>query len=151
MGASSIEDDLSTFLLERFAAAPAPSRRPMFKHTPAFSGFAVNDIAAARVFYADVLGLQVSEQHGMLRLHITGSRPTLVYPKPDHVPAAYTILNFPVDDVDAAVDALAARGVNLLHYEGMNLDARGIMRGQGPTIAWFADPAGNILSVLQDT
>ncbi|THF69849.1 VOC family protein [Deinococcus sp. Arct2-2] len=123
----------------------------MFKHSPAFSGFAVNDLTAARAFYADVLGLQVSEQHGMLRLHITGSRPVLVYPKPDHVPAAYTILNFPVDDVDAAVDALAASGVNLLRYAGMNLDERGVMRGQGPTIAWFADPAGNILSVLENT
>jgi len=122
----------------------------MFEHTPAFSGFAVNDIAAARAFYEGVLGLQVSEEHGMLRLHIAGGRPVLVYPKPDHVPAAYTILNFPVGNVDAAVDTLASSGVDTLHYDGMNLDAKGIMRGQGPTIAWFADPAGNVLSVIQD-
>lgn len=123
----------------------------MFENTHAFSGFAVNDIAAARAFYGDLLGLRVSEEHGMLRLHIAGSRTILVYPKSDHVPATYTVLNFPVEDVDAAVDALAAKGVDTLHYSGMNLDEKGVMRGQGPTIAWFADPAGNILSVLQDT
>ena len=122
----------------------------MLEHAPAFSGFSVNDIAIARSFYADVLGIEVSEANGMLHLHITGGRPVLVYPKADHQPATYTVLNFPVPDVDAAVEALAARGVQTIQYEGMNLDARGIMRGQGPTIAWFADPAGNVLSVLQD-
>ncbi|GGO41609.1 VOC family protein [Deinococcus humi] len=118
----------------------------MFEYTHAFSGFAVKDSAAARAFYGDVLGLQVSEAHGMLRLHITGSQAGLGYRRPDHVPAAYTVLNFPVDDVSA----LAASGVGRLHYSGMNLDEKGIMRGQKPNIAWFADPAGNILSVLQD-
>lgn len=122
----------------------------MFEHAPAFSGFSVPDTAIAKAFYADVLGLHVTEEHGMLHLHVTGGRPVLVYPKPDHTPAAYTVLNFPVDDVDAAVDALAAAGVQTLKYDGMNLDAKGIMRGQGPTIAWFADPAGNVLSVIQN-
>lgn len=121
----------------------------MFRHTPAFSGFSVDDIPAARTFYGDVLGLQVSEENGMLRLHIADARPILVYPKANHIPATYTILNFPVDDVDGAVDALTASGVAFEHYGGMNLDDRGIMRGQGPTVAWFRDPAGNILSVIQ--
>lgn len=107
----------------------------MLEHAPAFSGFSVNDIAIARSFYADVLGIGVSEANGMLHLHVTGGRPVLVYPKADHQPATYTVLNFPVPDVDAAVEALAARGVQTIQYEGMNLDARGIMRGQGPTIA----------------
>lgn len=122
----------------------------MFENAPAFSGFSVQDIAVARSFYEGVLGLTVTEEHGVLHLHVTGGRPILVYPKPNHQPATYTVLNFPVDDVDAAVDALAAAGVDTLKYDGMNLDARGIMRGQGPTIAWFADPAGNVLSVIQN-
>ncbi|THF85014.1 VOC family protein [Deinococcus sp. KSM4-11] len=122
----------------------------MFENAPAFSGFSVQDIAVARSFYENTLGLQVSEEHGMLHLHVTGGRPVLVYPKPNHQPATYTVMNFPVDDVDAAVDALAAAGVDTLKYDGMNLDAKGIMRGQGPTIAWFADPAGNVLSVIQN-
>ena len=120
----------------------------MFEHTKAFSGFAVPDIAAARRFYADVLGLRVSEEHGMLTLHLEGGRDTLVYPKPDHLPATYTILNFPVPDVEAAVDALVGRGVRFKRYDGV--DDRGISRGQGPDIAWFTDPAGNILSVLDE-
>ena len=122
----------------------------MLEQAPAFSGFSVHDISVARAFYEGVLGLQVSEEHGMLHLHVTGGRPVLVYPKPNHGPATYTILNFPVADVDAAVDALAASGVDMLHYEGMNLDDKGVMRGQGPTIAWFTDPSGNILSVIED-
>lgn len=122
----------------------------MLEHAPTFSGFSVHDISAARAFYAGVLGLKVSEEHGMLHLHVTGGRPVLVYPKPNHVPATYTVLNFPVKDVDAAVDALTAHSVDMLHYEDMNLDAKGIMRGQGPTIAWFTDPSGNILSVIED-
>jgi catechol 2,3-dioxygenase-like lactoylglutathione lyase family enzyme len=121
----------------------------MFTNTEAFSGFAVPDIEAARAFYGDVLGLHVTEEHGMLTLHIEGDRGTLVYPKPDHEPATYTILNFPVDDIDAAVDALAAKGVEFERYEGSGQDEKGIMRDQGPPIAWFRDPAGNILSVLQ--
>jgi catechol 2,3-dioxygenase-like lactoylglutathione lyase family enzyme len=121
----------------------------MLKDSKAFSGFAVDDIETARAFYADTLGIETSEENGMLTLHLAGDRPTLVYPKPGHEPAGYTILNFPVDDIDGAVDALAARGVEFLRYEGFGQDDRGIMREQGPPIAWFTDPAGNILSVIE--
>jgi catechol 2,3-dioxygenase-like lactoylglutathione lyase family enzyme len=123
----------------------------MFENTKAFSGFAVPDVEAARAFYGDTLGIRTSVDHGLLTLHLDGGdRPTIVYPKPDHVPATYTILNFPVDDIDAAVAALAERGVATLRYDGMPQDERGIMREGGPYIAWFADPAGNVLSVLQE-
>jgi catechol 2,3-dioxygenase-like lactoylglutathione lyase family enzyme len=123
----------------------------MFRGTKAFSGFAVDDIPRAKQFYGETLGIEVSEEHGMLTLHLAGDRPTLVYPKDDHVPATFTILNFPVDDVEAAVDELASRGVELerLDDEEMPQDEKGIMRGQGPDIAWFRDPAGNVLSVLK--
>jgi catechol 2,3-dioxygenase-like lactoylglutathione lyase family enzyme len=121
----------------------------MFTDTKAFSGFAVDDINAAREFYAQTLGIRTSEEHGLMTLHLGGDRPTLVYPKPGHTPADYTILNFPVDDIDAAVDELAERGVRFERYKGMGQDERGIMRDQGPPIAWFRDPAGNVLSVLQ--
>ena len=121
----------------------------MFKDTKAFSGFSVDDIEAARHFYQDTLGLEVSEANGMLTLHLAGDRPTLVYPKPDHVPASYTILNFPVADVEASVDELAGRGVSFERYEGAEQDDKGIHRGGGPLIAWFKDPAGNVLSVLE--
>jgi catechol 2,3-dioxygenase-like lactoylglutathione lyase family enzyme len=121
----------------------------MFENSRAFSGFAVDDIAKARQFYGETLGLRVSEEFGMLTLHIAGDRDTLIYPKPDHTPATYTILNFPVDDIDQAVDALAARGVHFERYDGFEQDAKGIARVEGPPIAWFKDPAGNILSVLQ--
>jgi len=98
-----------------------------------------------------VLGIETSVEHGILTLHLDGGvRPTLAYPKPDHVPAGYTILNFPVDDIDAAVDALTERGIEILRYDGMPQDERGVMREGGPYIAWFADPAGNVLSVLQE-
>lgn len=122
----------------------------MFESTKAFSGFAVDDIPKAREFYGETLGLKVSEEHGMLTLHIAGDRATLVYPKPDHTPATFTILNFPVDDIDAAVDGLAAKGVEFLRYDGFGQDEKGIARaaGGGPDIAWFTDPAGNVLSVL---
>ena len=122
----------------------------MFESTKAFSGFAVDDVEAAKRFYGETLGLKVTEEHGLLTLHIAGDRPTLIYPRPGHEPAEYTILNFPVDDIDAAVDALVERGVEILRYEGMDQDERGVMRGGGPYIAWFTDPAGNILSVLQE-
>ena len=122
----------------------------MFADTQAFSGFAVDDIERARQFYGEVLGLKVSEDNGLLTLHIAGGRDILAYPKPDHVPATFTILNFPVDDIDRTVDDLAARGVTFLRYEGFPQDDKGIDRsGEGPLIAWFTDPAGNILSVLQ--
>ncbi len=122
----------------------------MFQNTKAFSGFAVDDIPAAKKFYGETLGLNVSEQNGMLTLHIAGGTDILVYPKPGHTPATYTILNFQVDDIDKAVDGLTARGVRFQRYEGIEADEKGIARGGGPPIAWFTDPAGNILSVLQE-
>lgn len=121
----------------------------MFEHTKAFSGFSVDDIPKARAFYADTLGVRVTEEHGMLTLHLAGGdRPTLVYPKKGHTPATFTILNFPVADIESAVDELTAKGVVFEKYP--NVDAKGIMREVGPPIAWFKDPAGNILSVLED-
>ena len=122
----------------------------MFANTPAYSGFAVDDVDAARAFYGETLGLRTSEAYGLMWLHLAGERDTLVYPKPDHTPAAYTILNFAVDDIEAAVDALAERGVQMLRYDDAGQDERGIMREIGPYIAWFTDPAGNVLSVLQE-
>jgi catechol 2,3-dioxygenase-like lactoylglutathione lyase family enzyme len=122
----------------------------MFANTKAFSGFAVDDVDEARRFYGETLGMETSEQYGLMTLHIAGDRDIIVYPKPGHTPASYTILNFPVDDIDSAVDELAARGVRFERYDGIEQDERGIMRDQGPFIAWFTDPAGNILSVLQE-
>ena len=122
----------------------------MLADSKAFSGFAVPDIEEARTFYGDTLGLEVEfiEGPGLLSLHLAGDRPTLIYPKPDFTPATYTILNFPVEDVEAAVDELTARGVEFEQYDGFDQDEKGIARGQGPDIAWFKDPAGNVLSVL---
>ena len=122
----------------------------MFENTRAFSGFAVDDLEAAKKFYGEVLGLKTSEQYGLLTLHLAGGRDTLVYPKPDHAPATYTILNFAVDDIDAAVDELVSRGVELEKYDGLGQDDKGINRAGGPYIAWFKDPAGNVLAVLQE-
>jgi catechol 2,3-dioxygenase-like lactoylglutathione lyase family enzyme len=121
----------------------------MFTNTKAFSGFAVDDIDKAREFYSETLGLKVSEENGLLTLEIAGDRPTLVYPRPDHKPAEYTILNFPVDDIEQAVDDLVSRGVEFERYEAFDQDDRGIMRDAGPPIAWFKDPAGNVLSVIK--
>ncbi|MFC0527382.1 VOC family protein [Phytohabitans kaempferiae] len=123
----------------------------MFGSTKAFSGFSVGDIPAAKAFYAETLGLKVTEEHGMLSLHLGTGAEVLVYPKENHTAATYTVLNFPVEDIDRAVDDLAARGVEVIRYEGFGQDERGIMRGEGPPIAWFADPAGNVLSVLQSS
>jgi catechol 2,3-dioxygenase-like lactoylglutathione lyase family enzyme len=122
----------------------------MFANTMAFSGFAVDDLEKARQFYGDTLGINTSERYGLMKLHLAGGRDTLVYPKSDHTPATYTILNFPVDDIDQAVDELTARGVQFERYDGSAQDQKGISRGHGPDIAWFKDPAGNILSVLQE-
>ncbi|MBA3450499.1 MAG: VOC family protein [Chloroflexia bacterium] len=122
----------------------------MFANSKAFSGFAVDDLEKAQTFYAQTLGLRTSVANDLLTLHLAGGRDTLVYPKPDHTPASYTILNFPVDDIEAAVDALLARGVRFARYEGMDQDEKGISRGEGPPIAWFMDPAGNIPSILQE-
>jgi catechol 2,3-dioxygenase-like lactoylglutathione lyase family enzyme len=123
----------------------------MFANTPAFNGFAVDDLDAARAFYRDTLGLKVTdEEMGILSLHLAGDRPTMIYPKPDFEPATYTILNFQVADVEGAVDELSSRGVEFERYDGFDQDEKGVARtpGGGPDIAWFKDPAGNILSVL---
>jgi catechol 2,3-dioxygenase-like lactoylglutathione lyase family enzyme len=122
----------------------------VFTNTKAFSGFAVDDLQQAREFYGDTLGLKTTEEHGLLTLHLAGDRPTLVYPKPGHTPADYTILNFPVEDIDEAVDELSGRGVHFTRYDGFEQDEKGIFREGGPYIAWFTDPAGNVLSVLQE-
>ena len=123
----------------------------MFRDTAAFSGFSVDDIAKAKQFYAQTLGLNVSEDHDMLTLHVADGGKILIYPKRNHTPASFTILNFPVDDIEAAVLALKQRGVRFESYEGeIKTDADGISRASGgPKIAWFKDPAGNILSVLE--
>ena len=110
----------------------------------------VEDVARAKRFYGETLGLNVSEANGMLHLHIADSAEILVYPKPNHTPATFTILNFPVDDIDKAVDQLAERGVRFERYADPSMDDKGIHRGEGPYIAWFKDPAGNTLSVLQE-
>jgi predicted enzyme related to lactoylglutathione lyase len=122
----------------------------MFADTTAFSGFAVPDIAAASRFYGDTLGIHTTEENGLLTLHLAGERETIVYPKPDHEPAGFTILNFKVDDIDAAVDELVRRGVTIERYENFEQDEKGIARAGGPYIAWFKDPAGNVLAVLQE-
>ncbi|MGC5329451.1 VOC family protein [Micromonospora sp. DT62] len=125
----------------------------MFADTMAWSSFSVDDPGRAEGFYADTLGLRVSRDDamgGLLTLHLAGGRDVMVYPKADHTPAAHTVLNFPVDDVDRAVDELTARGVRFAHYPGMPQDDKGVMRGNGPTIAWFTDPAGNIMSVIEE-
>jgi catechol 2,3-dioxygenase-like lactoylglutathione lyase family enzyme len=122
----------------------------MFNPKSAFSGFSVNDLAKAKQFYTETLGLRVEEIPAGLLLHVPGSAPVLAYPKDNHQPATFTILNFVVDDIDAAVDELVGRGVQFERYSGMPADEKGIMRGYGPDIAWFKDPAGNILSVLEE-
>jgi catechol 2,3-dioxygenase-like lactoylglutathione lyase family enzyme len=125
----------------------------MLTDSPAYNGFAVDDLAKAREFYGDTLRLKTSTQDetlGLMTLHLAGDRNTLVYVSPTHEPASYTILNFPVDDIDKVVDELASRGVKFEKYDGFQQDEKGISRGMGPDIAWFKDPAGNILSVLQE-
>jgi catechol 2,3-dioxygenase-like lactoylglutathione lyase family enzyme len=124
----------------------------MLSESKAFSGFSVPDTEAARAFYGDTLGLEVSEDHGILQIQLGGGHRAIAYPKPDHQPAGFTILNFPVPDIEATVDELTARGVVFEKYEGtpMETDAKGIFRKGGPLIAWFTDPAGNVLSVIED-
>jgi predicted enzyme related to lactoylglutathione lyase len=126
----------------------------MFKDTKAFSSFSVNDLTAAKTFYQETLGLTVTEENDMLMLQLATGGVVLLYPKETHQPATFTVLNFPVSDIDKAVDALNAAGIAMVRYEGMDQDDKGIARGndtqQGPDIAWFTDPAGNILAVLQD-
>ena len=122
----------------------------MLTNTKAYSGIAVHDMQQARQFYGETLGLTTSEEYGLLWLHLAGGRDTLVYEQRDVTPASFTILNFEVDDIDATVDMLAARGVRFERYDGMAQDARGVLRAEGPYIAWFKDPSGNVLSVLQE-
>jgi predicted enzyme related to lactoylglutathione lyase len=121
----------------------------MFRDSLAFSGFSSNDIAKAKEFYAKTLGLEVTEENGMLTLRLAGGGTVLIYPKDNHEPASFTVLNFPVEDIDQAVNRLTKAGIQFERYGGSNQDERGIMRAPGPPIAWFKDPAGNILSVLQ--
>ncbi|MGH9529408.1 MAG: VOC family protein [Terriglobales bacterium] len=125
----------------------------LLKGSKAFSSFSSNDIPKAEQFYGGTLGLDVSESSGLLRLHLAGRNEVIIYPKPNHVPATFTVLNFPVESVDKAVDELTKRGVRFEIYTDPHLktDARGVFRGGGPVIAWFKDPAGNILSVVEPT
>jgi predicted enzyme related to lactoylglutathione lyase len=118
----------------------------------AFSGFSVDDLDEAEAFYGSTLGLSVdrAEEMQILRVRFAGDRHVIVYAKPDHQPASFTVLNFPVPDIDTVVDGLAARGVVFEHYDGFGQDEKGVMRGRGPLIAWFKDPAGNILSVVEE-
>jgi catechol 2,3-dioxygenase-like lactoylglutathione lyase family enzyme len=120
----------------------------MLENSKAFSSFAVSDVAEAISFYGETLGLKVTEENGLMNLHLAGGTNVLAYAKPDHTPAAFTILNFPVDDIDATVDELAAGGVNFERYDEIEADEKGIARGMGPPIAWFRDPSGNILAVI---
>lgn len=127
----------------------------MFEKSPAFSGFSVTDATVAKAFYGDTLGLDVSlNEMGILELRLATGGVVILYPKDNHEPATFTVLNFPVDDIDEAVDALSALGVTFERYEGANQDGKGIARGKvanrGPDIAWFTDPSGNILSVLSN-
>jgi predicted enzyme related to lactoylglutathione lyase len=122
----------------------------MLKNSRAFSGFSVNDLAAAKTFYGQTLGVDVTEENGQLRLHLGGGATVVVYAKPNHAPASYTMLNFSVDDIELAVDELTAAGVRFERFDGITQDKKGIHRDQGPFIAWFTDPAGNILSVFQE-
>ena len=121
----------------------------MLRDSHAFSGFSTNDIPRAKQFYGETLGLEVTDENGMLTLELAGGGRVLIYPKENHEPASFTVLNFPVADVDAAVDQLTAAGVTFERYPGFNQDERGIMRDQGPRIAWFKDLAGNVLAVLE--
>jgi catechol 2,3-dioxygenase-like lactoylglutathione lyase family enzyme len=123
--------------------------RKMLTHSKAFSGFSVDDIQQAKEFYGKTLGLDVSEQNGLLRMRLGSGSEVMIYPKAGHTPATFTVLNFPVESVDETVDDLVTQGVTFERYDGISMDAKGIHRGDGPDIAWFKDPAGNILSVLK--
>ncbi len=122
----------------------------MLERNEAFSGFSTDDISQAKAFYADTLGLKVEEQNDLLGLQLAGGGEVLIYPKENHEPATFTVLNFRVADIEQIVDQLVERGITMERYDGFNLDERGIFRDEGPLIAWFKDPAGNVLSVLQE-
>jgi predicted enzyme related to lactoylglutathione lyase len=123
----------------------------MLENSEAFSSFSVNDISGAKDFYGETLGLKVSEANDLLTLHLAGGRDIVVYPKEDHAPATFTVLNFQAEDIEATVEGLTERGVVFERYKGtpMETDEKGIFRGEGPLIAWFKDPAGNVLSVIE--
>lgn len=123
----------------------------MFKNNRAFSGFSANDIPKAKEFYSQILGLEVNESNGILELQIANGSKVIIYPKPNHIPATFTVLNFPVNDVEQAVDELGKAGVRFEVYNESDFktDEKGIFREGGPKIAWFKDPAGNILSVIE--
>jgi catechol 2,3-dioxygenase-like lactoylglutathione lyase family enzyme len=123
----------------------------MFTNTRAFGSFSVDDLQKAKAFYSEILGIELVDRKEGLELHLAGGGQFFVYPKPNHKPATFTILNFPVNSVEETVDQLTQRGIRFQIYDEPNLktDAKGISRGQGPTIAWFMDPAGNILSVVE--
>jgi predicted enzyme related to lactoylglutathione lyase len=131
--------------------AEAKETHTMFRNTKAFSSFSVHDVAAAQQFYGETLGLDIAQQPEGLEITLAGGAKVFLYPKPNHSPATFTVLNFIVDDVEAAVDELTRRGVRFEHYDEpeMKTDAKGIARGNGPTIAWFKDPSGNFLSVVK--
>jgi catechol 2,3-dioxygenase-like lactoylglutathione lyase family enzyme len=143
------------YLVGNQLALGAAGRREttMIDGTKAFSSFSTDDVATARTFYGETLGLEVTEEYGMLNLHIAGGANVVVYPKENHAPASFTVLNFPVADIDRAVDDLITRGVRFERYDGFDQDEKGIARParpeDGPPIAWFTDPAGNILAVLE--
>lgn len=135
----------------RSASSPAAVKTSsLLRDSHAFSGFSSNDIAKAKAFYTETLGLEVTEENGLLTLHLAGGGQVIIYPKPNHEPATFTVLNFPVENVEQVVDRLASAGVKFERYPGlMTQDEKGINRGDGgPQIAWFKDPAGNILAVL---
>lgn len=134
----------------RHPSSVPPRRHSMLTHKHAYNGLAVHDMREARQFYGETLGLTTSEEYGLMWLHLAGGRDTLVYEQPTAVPASFTIINFEVDDIDAIVDTLVAQGVRFERYDGMEQDDRGVFRGEGPSIAWFKDPSGNVLSVLQE-
>ena len=122
----------------------------MFKDTKVFSSFSVDDVPAAKRFYTETLGVNVTDEMGGLGLHLAGGHEVFVYPKENHEPAAHTVLNFAVEDIDDAVARLTDAGITLERYDGFEQDEQGVMRGEGPAIAWFKDPAGNTLSVLEE-
>jgi len=124
--------------------------KPMFRDSKAYAGFSTDDIPKTKAFYGETLGLEVTEENGMLTLHLATGGRVLIYPKDDHVPATYTVLNFSVDDIESTVDKLSGLGIELERYPDSGQDERGIQRQWGPPIAWFKDPAGNILSVIEE-
>jgi predicted enzyme related to lactoylglutathione lyase len=134
------------------AATGARKPSSIFKDAKTFSSFSVNDLEKAKEFYGETLGVKVTELEEGLELNLAGGNTVFLYPKPNHTPASFTVLNFHVKDIDDAVDEITTLGLRLEKYDlpDLKTDKKGIMRGNGPQIAWFKDPAGNILSVVQE-